>query len=50
MYDKTDISEVSVAISVNLKEGCSGDLASREAGRVSGQMVKKVVPYELRTI
>ena len=28
---------------VNLKEGYNGDLTSREAGSVGGQMVKKLV-------
>ena len=28
---------------VNLKEGYNGDLTSREAGSVGGQMVKKMV-------
>lgn len=29
---------------VNLKEGYNGDLTSREAGSVGGQMVKKMMP------
>ena len=29
---------------VNLKEGYNGDLTSREAGSVGGQMVKKMIP------
>ena len=29
---------------VNLKEGYNGDLTSREAGSVGGQMVKKMTP------
>ena len=28
---------------VNLKEGNNGDLTSREAGSVGGQMVKKMI-------
>ena len=28
---------------VNLKEGYNGDLSSREAGSVGGQMVKKMI-------
>ena len=31
-------------VGVNLKEGYNGDLTSREAGSVGGQMVKKMVP------
>ena len=30
-------------VGVNLKEGYNGDLTSREAGSVGGNMVKKVV-------
>ena len=29
---------------MNLKNGCNGDLTSREAGSVGGQMVKKMCP------
>ena len=29
---------------MNLKNGCNGDLTSREAGSVGGQMVKKICP------
>ena len=29
---------------MNLKEGYNGDLTSREAGSVGGQMVKNVLP------
>ena len=31
-------------VGVNLKEGYNGDLTSREAGSVGGQMVKKMCP------
>ena len=31
-------------VGVNLKEGYNGDLSSREAGSVGGQMVKKMMP------
>ena len=31
-------------VGVNLKEGYNGDLTSREAGSVGGQMVKKILP------
>ena len=30
-------------VGVNLKEGYNGDLSSREAGSVGGQMVKKMI-------
>ena len=32
------------AVGVNLKNGYNGDLTSREAGSVGGQMVKKMCP------
>ena len=31
-------------VGVNLKNGYNGDLTSREAGSVGGQMVKKMIP------
>ena len=31
-------------VGVNLKNGYNGDLTSREAGSVGGQMVKKMMP------
>ena len=34
---------------VNLKQGYNGDLTSREAGSVGGQMVKLVCPVRTRT-
>ncbi len=35
--------EVANEIGVNLKEGYNGDLTSRQAGSVGGNMVKKLV-------
>ena len=35
--------EAASEVGVNLKEGYNGDLTSREAGSVGGQMVKKMV-------
>ena len=34
--------EAACEVGVNLKEGYNGDLTSREAGSVGGQMVKKM--------
>jgi hypothetical protein len=34
-------------VGVNLKDGYNGDLTSRQAGSVGGQMVKKIVPAGL---
>ncbi len=36
--------EAASEVGVNLKEGYNGDLTSREAGSVGGQMVKKMCP------
>ena len=35
--------EAAADVGVNLKDGYNGDLTSREAGSVGGQMVKKMV-------
>jgi small acid-soluble spore protein D (minor alpha/beta-type SASP) len=35
--------EAAAEVGVNLKEGYNGDLTSREAGSVGGQMVKKMI-------
>lgn len=37
--------EVAGEIGVNLKEGYNGDIASKDAGRVGGNMVKKMIMY-----
>ena len=35
--------EVASEMGINLKEGYNGDLTSREAGSIGGEMVKRVV-------
>lgn len=35
--------EVANSLNVNLKQGYNGDLTSRQAGSVGGQMVKKMI-------
>ena len=35
--------EAASEVGVNLKEGYNGDLTSRQAGSVGGQMVKKMI-------
>ena len=35
--------EAAAEVGVNLKEGYNGNLTSREAGSVGGQMVKKMI-------
>ncbi|MEL7608084.1 MAG: alpha/beta-type small acid-soluble spore protein [Bacillota bacterium] len=37
--------EIANSLNVNLKEGYNGDLTSREAGSVGGEMVKRMVQY-----
>jgi hypothetical protein len=36
--------EAASEVGVNLKQGYNGDLTSRQAGSVGGQMVKKMCP------
>lgn len=40
--------EAAAEVGVDLKQGYNGDLTSREAGSVGGQMVKKIIP--IRTL
>lgn len=35
--------EAATEVGVNLKEGYNGDLTSRQAGSIGGQMVKKMI-------
>ena len=35
--------EAAAEVGVNLKQGYNGDLTSRQAGSVGGQMVKKII-------
>ena len=35
--------EAAAEMGINLKDGYNGDLTSREAGSVGGQMVKKMI-------
>ena len=39
--------EAASEVGVNLKEGYNGDLTSRQAGSVGGQMVKKMMPVRI---
>lgn len=42
--------EAASEVGVNLKKGYNGDLTSREAGSVGGQMVKKMVEAYERSL
>lgn len=37
--------EVATSLNVNLKQGYNGDLTSREAGSIGGEMVKRMIAY-----
>lgn len=37
--------EVANSLNVDLKQGYNGDLTSREAGSVGGEMVKRMISY-----
>ncbi len=41
--------EAASEVGVNLKEGYNGDLTSKQAGSVGGQMVKKICPERTLT-
>ena len=41
--------EVAKQVGVNLKQGYNGDLTSREAGSIGGEMVKRVIESYERT-
>ena len=38
-------SEVASSLNIDLKQGYNGDLSSREAGSIGGEMVKRMVAY-----
>ncbi len=37
--------EVANALNVNLKQGYNGDLTTKEAGSIGGEMVKRMISY-----
>ena len=39
------MTEAANSLNVNLKQGYNGDLTSREAGSVGGEMVKRMIAY-----
>ena len=38
-------SEVASSLNINLKQGYNGDLTSRKAGSIGGEMVKRMIEY-----
>jgi len=42
--------EVASEVGVNLKEGYNGDISARDAGRIGGTMVKKLIEQAERSM
>ncbi len=42
--------EIASEVGVNLKEGYNGDIAARDAGRVGGNMVKRLIETAERSM
>ena len=42
--------EIATEVGVNLKEGYNGDIAARDAGRVVGNMVKRLIEQAERSM
>lgn len=37
--------EVANSMNINLNDGYNGDISARDAGRIGGQMVKRMIEY-----
>ena len=37
--------EVASSMNINLQQGYNGDITARDAGRIGGQMVKRLIEY-----
>ncbi len=42
--------EVANSMNINLGEGYNGDISARDAGRIGGQMVKRMIEYAERNM
>ena len=42
--------EVASEVGVNLKEGYNGDISAKDAGKIGGQMVKKMIEQAERNM
>ena len=42
--------EVASEVGVNLKQGYNGDIAAKDAGKIGGQMVKKLIEQAERNM
>lgn len=42
--------EVANSMNINLQQGYNGDIPARDAGRIGGQMVKRMIEYAERNM
>ena len=42
--------EVANSMNITLKDGYNGDISARDAGRIGGQMVKRMIEYAERNM
>ena len=42
---KNFITEVANSMNITLNDGYNGDISARDAGRIGGQMVKRMIEY-----
>ncbi|KUO75317.1 MAG: hypothetical protein APF77_13020 [Clostridia bacterium BRH_c25] len=42
--------EIATEVGVNLKEGYNGDITARDAGRIGGQMVRRLIETAERSM
>ncbi len=42
--------EVASSMNINLQQGYNGDISARDASRIGGQMVKKMIEYAERNM
>lgn len=42
--------EIANSMNIDLKEGYNGDISARDAGRIGGQMVKRMIEYAERNM
>ena len=42
--------EVASSMNINLQQGYNGDITARDAGRIGGQMVKRMIEYAERNM
>ena len=42
--------EVANSMNINLNNGYNGDISARDAGRIGGQMVKRMIDYAERNM